>query len=223
MMSPLAAGPAHPIRTSRGRTPSEPFGLKGFPPAPGSADAGLTKPEGGQDQAAQGERRPDDPSNGCLMPRVLVIEALVNAFQSPFYALQSLVVRIQPRIDRFPERADFGLGCLTEATDFRGQDLDIGLRRFPERADFGLGRLAEAWISAARIPTSAFVAYSTCRRCRCTGLLMPGIVTSHRSGRNGNPFPFPQSALRRGASGRWEPCVAPPSDAPDALFARPTN
>ena len=95
----LRVGPAHPTRPSRGRTPSEPFGPEGFPSAPGSADAGPTKPEGGREQAAQGEHRPDDPSDGCPVPRVVVIEASVNA-------LQSLVVRIQPRIGRPAEAAD---------------------------------------------------------------------------------------------------------------------
>ena len=54
-------------------------------------------------------------------------------------------------------------------------------------------------ISAAGISTSAFVAYSTCRCC-CTGLLIIGMLTSHRSVRNGNPFPG--DAIKLCVSGR---------------------
>ena len=98
-----------------GNTPSESFGPEEVAAAAGSADAGLTKSQDGQDQAG---RRPDDSSDGCPVPLGLVVEAPVNALQMPFDAVQHLVVRVQPRIDRLPEPADL-----------RGENLDIGLGR----------------------------------------------------------------------------------------------
>ena len=65
----------------------------------------------------------------------------------PFNVVQHLVTRVQPRIDRLPELADFRGGILKPGPGRFPKPANFRLHRFPESADFrgepleiGLGR-----------------------------------------------------------------------------------